>query len=190
MLTDVEHIVLLCVACCALVVAVYCLVVVRRIDRRSRKLYRIIIARVLRGGEFIDTEGVTIDDEFAGEPYRPYESNDDQFLQRLEELIQANLGNHDLNVDFLATEMMVSRSLLFNRVRRATGKGIVEYVNGLRIERATEMFADEHRSLTEIAELTGFSTLRYFSRVFKSVKGDIPSTYRERVLAEKRRKKA
>ena len=80
---------------------------------------------------------------------------------------------------------MVSRSLLFNRVRRATGKGIVEYVNELRIEHSIGLFSDETKSLTEIAELCGFSTLRYYSRVFKSLKGEIPSTYRERLLGEK-----
>ena len=121
------------------------------------------------------------------ERYHPFESDDETFMARLTELIDENLGNHDLNVDFLATRMMVSRSLLFNRVRRATGRGIVEFVNGIRIERSIEMFPDDSRSLTEIAELTGFSTLRYYSRVFKSLKGEIPSTYRERVLAGKGR---
>ena len=107
-------------------------------------------------------------------------------MERLDELIAANISRHDLNVDFLAAGMMVSRSLLFNRVHRTTGKGIVEYVNALRIEHSIELFADENRSLTEIAELCGFSTLRYYSRVFKSLKGEIPSTYREQLLQRKR----
>lgn len=120
---------------------------------------------------------------FSDDKYRPYESSDKIFVARLEELVEANLSNHDLNVDFLAAGMMVSRSLLFNRVRRATGKGIVEFVNGIRIERSIDMFSDADKSLTEIAELSGFSTLRYYSRVFKSIKGEIPSVYRDKILS-------
>lgn len=176
----------------ALLLSLATLCMLMRIESRISKLERNAADTQentdSRGGDFSDSasENQTVS-EPAPTPdqrYRPYESDDETFLQRLNELIDANIGNHDLNVDFLAAGMMVSRSLLFNRVRRATGKGIVEYVNGIRIERSTEMFPDENRSLTEIAEMNGFSTLRYYSRVFKSVKGEIPSVWRERMLQQ------
>ena len=34
-------------------------------------------------------------------------------------------------------------------------------------------------NITEISEVVGFSSLRYFSKVFKSIKGEIPSAYRK-----------
>lgn len=125
-------------------------------------------------------------DEADAETYAPYESNaadyDRIFMQRLDELIAENIMNHDMDVDFLADKMMISRSLLFNRVKRISGISVTKYVNQFRIERSVEMLAQPQLSLTEIAESTGFSTLRYYSRVFKSVKGEIPSVYRERLL--------
>lgn len=172
------------VAALALAVSIFCLLRVFRLEKQTDIQNIIKISKSgARGGDFSDSEGSS--DNLSQDKYRPYESNDEKFILRLEELIYANLSNHDLNVDFLATGMMVSRSLLFNRVRRATGKGIVEYVNELRIEHSIGLFSDETKSLTEIAELCGFSTLRYYSRVFKSLKGEIPSTYRERLLGEK-----
>ena len=174
----------LSVAAIALAVSVYCLLRVLRFEKRA-EINNLAAASKpdARGGDLSASEGSA--DDLSEDKYRPYESNDETFILRLEELIYANLGNHDLNVDFLAAGMMVSRSLLFNRVRRATGKGIVEYVNELRIEHSIGLFADETKSLTEIAELCGFSTLRYYSRVFKSLKGESPSSYRERILAQK-----
>lgn len=120
------------------------------------------------------------------ESYAPYESDrmdyDRIFLQHLDELIAENITNHAMDVDFLAEKMMISRSLLFSRVKRITGVSVTKYVNAYRIERSVEMLAQPQLSLTEIAESTGFSTLRYYSRVFKSIKGEIPSAYRERIL--------
>lgn len=167
----------------SLILSFFCLYRVLRLEARAEKLERTLrIASDNQGGGSEDAEMQS--DNGHDEKFRPYEMNDEMFIKHLEELVDANLSNHDLNVDFLAAGMMVSRSLLFNRVRRATGKGIVEFVNRIRIERSIDMFPDGDRSLTEIAELSGFSTLRYYSRVFKAVKGEIPSTYRERMLAE------
>lgn len=174
----------LLIACAAFIVSLYCLCRVLKLEARAEARNDRIPSgsQYAGGGSETALQSQELQD-VAEEKYRPYESNDEMFIARLEELVDANLGNHDLNVDFLAAGMMVSRSLLFNRVRRATGKGIVEFVNDIRIERSIAMFSDHDKSLTEIAELSGFSTLRYYSRVFKSVKGEIPSVYRDRILA-------
>lgn len=174
-----------CISVTALLLSAVGLWRIFRIEARARKWDEMAqMEQTAWGG--VESPSESAENGLEDDKYQPFDSSDETFITRLDELIDANLSNHDLNVDFLAAGMMVSRSLLFNRVRRATGKGIVEYVNAIRIERSTELFADENRSLTEIAELCGFSTLRYYSRVFKSVKGEIPSVYRERILAEKR----
>lgn len=115
--------------------------------------------------------------------YHPYRNrnaeNERLFIERLDALIAENIGRHDLNVDFLAGKMLVSRSLLFTRVKRISGKSVVEYVNDRRIAKAIELLHNDKYSLTEISELVGYSSLRYFSRVFKSVTGEQPSTFRQ-----------
>ena len=177
------EIVALCVSIAALAVSLVSLVILARLHRRIKHAeLQSFTGSEARGGAGETPQTDTDNSSAAEERYSPYGSDDETFISHLEELIEANLGNHNLNVDFLAAGMMVSRSLLFNRVRRATGKGIIEFVNGIRIERSIEMMPEADRSLTEIAELSGFSTLRYYSRVFKAVKGEIPSVYREQML--------
>ena len=120
--------------------------------------------------------------------YRPYENRSSEydriFLSRLDALIAENMAGHELNVDFLAAQMLVSRSLLFRRVKRITGRSVVEYINDRRITRAIELLRDGSYNLTEISELVGYSSLRYFSRVFKSATGELPSTYRLRIKSD------
>ena len=109
-----------------------------------------------------------------------FSNADETFLSRLNALIVENITNPDLNVSFLAGHMYVSRSLLYNKVKAITGMGIVDYVNKVRIDRSVILLVTTQMSLTEVSEMVGFSSLRYFSKVFKQVKGEIPSAYRKK----------
>lgn len=104
---------------------------------------------------------------------------DESFLLRLNTLIAENMDNSSLNVTFLSINMGISRSLLFNKVKNITGMGIVGYVNKMRIEKSVHLLTTTSLSITEISERVGFSSLHYFSEVFKSIKGESPSAYRK-----------
>lgn len=108
-----------------------------------------------------------------------FSNADETFLLKLNTLIMENIGNPELDVPFLAANMCISRSLLFKKVKAIIGVGIIDYVNKLRIERAVLLMNTTSMSISEISEIVGFSSLRYFSRVFKAMKGDVPSHYRK-----------
>lgn len=108
-----------------------------------------------------------------------FSNADESFLQKLDTLISDNMSNPELNVVFLATNMCISRSLLFNKVKAITGMGIVDYVNKQRIEKSIILINTTSMDLTKISEIVGFSSLRYFTRVFKSIIGETPSSYKK-----------
>ncbi len=119
------------------------------------------------------------DDKLLMQKEMSFSNADETFLLRLNALIADNMSNPELDVAFMATNMCISRSLLFNKVKAITGMGIVDYVNKQRIERSIVLLTTTTMSITEISEMVGFSSLRYFSKVFKSIKGEIPSAYRK-----------
>ena len=108
-----------------------------------------------------------------------FSNADESFLQKLDTLISDNMSNPELNVVFLATNMCISRSLLFNKVKAITGMGIVDYVNKQRIEKSIILINTTSMDLTKISEIVGFSSLLYFTRVFKSIIGETPSSYKK-----------
>ena len=57
------------------------------------------------------------------------------------------------------------------------GETIVGYINRKRIREAKGLFRDGGYNLTEISELVGFSSLHYFSRIFKKYEGISPTEY-------------
>lgn len=60
--------------------------------------------------------------------------------------------------------------------RKISGMTFSQYLNSVRLEHAVEMLKNnsDHLSITEIASLCGFDTIRHFNRVFKDITGMSP----------------
>jgi AraC family transcriptional regulator len=71
----------------------------------------------------------------------------------------------------------VSEAYLRRVFLRIYGRSPLEYINGLRIERAKEMLLSGLYSIGDIAFNCGFSDAKYFSTAFKRITGRTPSDY-------------
>ena len=60
----------------------------------------------------------------------------------------------------------------------AFGMNYSKWLNMIRLEKASELLAQEGRSLTEVAMLSGFQSIPSFNRVFREEKGMAPGEYR------------
>ncbi|MDO4164150.1 MAG: response regulator [Bacteroides sp.] len=103
---------------------------------------------------------------------------DEDFLCRLDKVINGHLSEPKLGVPLLCAEMGMSRASLYNKLKALTGMGANDYITKIRIEQATELLANTSLSINEIADRTGFSTARYFSTVFKQYRGCSPTQYK------------
>lgn len=78
-----------------------------------------------------------------------------------------------------AKELNVSPSLLFKKIKALTGCSIVDFIKNVRMQKAHEMMADASLSISDIAFRCGFSSVGYFSTVFKKHFGCTPSEARK-----------
>jgi signal transduction histidine kinase/ligand-binding sensor domain-containing protein/DNA-binding response OmpR family regulator len=106
-------------------------------------------------------------------------SQEELFMQNLIKLMNENLDNFDLNIDFLASELGMSRTVFFNKLKSLTGFSPVEFVREVRFERAAEYIRDTQLTVSEISYRVGIEDPRYFSRCFKQKFGTTPSEYRQ-----------
>ncbi len=104
-------------------------------------------------------------------------SSDERFLARAMEVIEKNMANESFNVDAFAASMNLSGSMLYRKIRRLTNHSPVEFLRGVRIKRAMQLFEDKAYSVTEVAMKVGFSDARYFSSCFKKEAGITPSAF-------------
>ena len=105
---------------------------------------------------------------------------DQRFLQNLDNIILKHIDDIDLNVKLLTEEMGMSRTLLFNKIKKLKDMGISDYINSVRIEKASSLLKTSNMSISEISEKTGFASPKYFSRVFKQQTGSTPTEYRNK----------
>ena len=63
--------------------------------------------------------------------------------------------------------------------KSATGATFTEYLNFVRVCKAEKLLAQTNKSIIEISEAVGFSSISYFNRVFKKVRNTSPGAYRQ-----------
>lgn len=85
----------------------------------------------------------------------------------------------DLDVKKLCREFKMSKSSLYLLSKEAFGKGITEYVEELRIEKAKEMLRTTGDPVSSVAEQVGYSDSNYFTKVFKKHTQATPSMWRK-----------
>lgn len=61
----------------------------------------------------------------------------------------------------------INKNALCTLFKRAYGITIIDYINTVRVNRAKVFLRQGDLSITQIAELVGFTSVHYFSRVFK-----------------------
>jgi AraC family L-rhamnose operon regulatory protein RhaS len=101
---------------------------------------------------------------------------------RVRELLVYLHAHYDraLTVPALARRLGTNRTSLQQRFQAATGKAIMEYLAGLRVEVAQGMLRDTLLPVSEIAGRTGYADAASFSRAFRKVAGATPTEYRDR----------
>lgn len=87
--------------------------------------------------------------------------------------------NPDLCLEEVAGEIQISPSYLSRLMKRETGFSFVEYVNRVRIRKATLLMSDPSAKAFEVAERVGYRSQHYFCRAFKKVTGTSPTDHRK-----------
>lgn len=84
-----------------------------------------------------------------------------------------------LTLEELAKKFGVSIPYISRYFKKNVGKGFLDYLHELRIERAAGMLKSTNMSVIDISVEVGFESYRTFSRVFREMKGQTPSEFRK-----------
>ena len=88
--------------------------------------------------------------------------------------VRKNIANPEFNKDQFSSEMNISPSLLYKKLKSLTDQSPSEFIKNIRLEYAMELLKANNRSVTEISELCGFTNIGYFSTSFKKQFGKSP----------------
>ena len=100
-----------------------------------------------------------------------------KFIANVKKNVEDNIDNPALTVDVLCSLMGMSRTSFYNKLRALTDQAPGDYIRLIRLKRAVQLLKEDTHSITEIAEMTGFSDAKYFREVFKKHYNVSPSQY-------------
>jgi YesN/AraC family two-component response regulator len=86
---------------------------------------------------------------------------------------------HKVSLQEVAEVSGLSASYFSSIFKKEMGENLSNYLNRLRVEKATDMLTKTDASLYEIARVCGFEDQSWFSKIFKSYTGVSPGKYRE-----------
>jgi DNA-binding response OmpR family regulator len=118
-------------------------------------------------------------DKFSHQPLMPLPSlaptpTDNDFLTQLNGVIEENFANPDLNVDFLAERLNISRSGLFAKIKTLAEVTPGELIQLMRLKKAAALLAENKYRVNEVSYMVGFNSPSYFTKCFQKQFGIKP----------------
>ena len=105
---------------------------------------------------------------------------DNSFMNELYRLMENELSNSELDVALMTEMMRISRTKFYYKVKGLTGENPSVFFKRYKLNRAAQLMKERKYNVSEIADMTGFSTLSHFSTSFKKQFGCSPSEYQKR----------
>lgn len=87
--------------------------------------------------------------------------------------------NKDISLDDVSRAVNISPYYFSKIFKEDTGENFIEYLTGIRIEKAKELLGTTEYSMKEICAMSGYQDPNYFSRSFKKNVGVTPTEYKE-----------
>ena len=102
------------------------------------------------------------------------------FMSRLNAILEQNISNGDLTVDDVASQLNMSRSVYFKKLKALTGLSPNEFLKMMRMKRAAELIDTNQYSINEISMMVGINDSHYFSKCFKQHFHMTPTEWKKR----------
>ena len=101
---------------------------------------------------------------------------DELFLTKVHECVMAHLDDADFDRDAFASEMGMSASTLYNRLRSLTGLNVTAFTRTIRMREARRLAESQpDLRVSDLAYKVGFRDPKYFATCFKKEFGVQPS---------------
>jgi len=99
------------------------------------------------------------------------------FMRKFIAILDENLDKPQMDVNKIASELSMSRSKLYNKIKSITGNSIIEFIKSYRLRKAANLIIDTNLSMREIMIMIGIESQSYFSRSFKKEFGETPTSF-------------
>ena len=107
-------------------------------------------------------------------------SIDEQLFKKALKVVEENISNEQFDVQFFCSELGVSRTMLFTKVKAWTNFTPNEFIHEIRMKRAAQLLEQTTMNISQVSYKVGFNNPKYFSKCFQKKYGETPTQYMNR----------
>lgn len=102
---------------------------------------------------------------------------DEEFLKKMNEVVQANIQNPDFNLLDMAEQLCMSRSSLNRKIKGILNITPNDYIRIERLKKAAQLLKEGDCKINEVCYRVGFNTPSYFTKCFQKQFGMLPKEF-------------
>ena len=102
---------------------------------------------------------------------------DEEFICKLNDIIQANLHNPEFSMEDMADALKMSRSSFYRKIKGVLDLSPNEYLRLERLKQAAQLLKEGKSRVNEICYTVGFNSPSYFSKCFLKQFGVLPKDF-------------
>jgi signal transduction histidine kinase/ligand-binding sensor domain-containing protein/DNA-binding response OmpR family regulator len=107
-------------------------------------------------------------------------SVDEKLLKTAIEIVENNIPNEQFDIPMFSSELGVSRTMLFIKIKAWTNFTPNEFIQHFRMKRAAQLLQTGKLNISEVSYKVGFKNPKYFSKCFLKAHGETPTAFIKR----------
>jgi len=104
-------------------------------------------------------------------------SLDEELIKKAFEIVENNISNEQFDIPFFCSELGVSRSLLFTKIKAWTNFTPNEFIHEIRLKIAAKLLEQHKINVSQVSYKVGFKNPKYFSKCFQKKYSITPTQY-------------
>jgi len=113
-----------------------------------------------------------------------HSEKDKEFFNKLLKLIEDNIQDVELDVDFLCKHLYISRTKLYQKIKSISDQSVGEFIRTIRLKKSIHIMTHEDIAMNEVADRVGLQSSSNFSRAFKKEYGKSPMQFMQALKKE------
>lgn len=110
------------------------------------------------------------------------ENTDQIFMDKVNKILEKNLSTDKYTIDKLSSDIGMSRTAFYSRIREITGNPLENYIYSFKMDRALKLLASQQYTVSEIAGMLGYCDAKYFGKKFKDFYHVCPTDYIKSII--------
>ena len=102
---------------------------------------------------------------------------DEEFIRKLNEVIQVNYANPEFSMDDMADNLNMSRSNFYRKIKGVLDLSPNEFLRLERLKKAAQLLKEGENRVNEICYMVGFNSPSYFAKCFQKQFGVLPKDF-------------